>query len=190
MVRHAIKLTSTLEERYLWVDVICIVQDDEKHLHERLQLLGAIYSTAKLTIVASDGDAADGIMGLKGLSPPRDLMQDVAPAFGIFNIVLRSCPLLAHIEGTTGYFQRGWTFQEYYISKRRLRFVNQDIHRQCACAEWYEDLVQPQGTPQYHGEMARDLPKLLTAGTPNYGLLTKFLREYNRRALQRPPQGK
>ncbi|KAH0424935.1 hypothetical protein CcaCcLH18_11255 [Colletotrichum camelliae] len=185
-VRHAMKITNALEERYLWVDVLCIVQDDEKHLQEQLQLMGAIYSSAKLTIVASDGDAADGIAGLRGISAPRNVLQDVVPAFDTFNIVLRSAPLFANLQGSTEYFQRGWTFQEYYLSKRRLIFVNQDIHWQCACAEWHEDLVQPEDAPRYDGEMARNLPELLATRTPNHSLLTRYLSEYNRRALSYP----
>ncbi|KAI8166456.1 hypothetical protein K4K49_005914 [Colletotrichum sp. SAR 10_70] len=38
-----------------------------------VELMGVIYASAKLTIVASDGDAADGRVGLTGISPTRDL---------------------------------------------------------------------------------------------------------------------
>lgn len=68
-----VKLTSTLEDRYIWVDVICMVQDDRKYSHEQLQLMGVICASAKLTMVASDGDAADGRVGLTGISLTRDL---------------------------------------------------------------------------------------------------------------------
>lgn len=32
ILRHAIELTQAIDKRYLWVDAVCVVQDDETHL--------------------------------------------------------------------------------------------------------------------------------------------------------------
>ncbi|KAK6842849.1 hypothetical protein PG987_003709 [Apiospora arundinis] len=72
-VKHAMGLTRIMGERYLWVDALCIVQDDNEETRSQLQLMGAIYASAKLTIVALDGDASDGIPGLEGISPHESL---------------------------------------------------------------------------------------------------------------------
>jgi hypothetical protein len=88
-IRHAMRLTQIIGERYLWVDAICIVQDDEIHMMKELEMMGTIYASAKLTIVASEGDAEDGIGGLKGISQPREFQQEVVPLFDREQIIFR-----------------------------------------------------------------------------------------------------
>lgn len=55
-ITDAIWLTRQLGYRYLWVDALCIVQDDpikEKMIH--LTRMDAVYNCSKLTIVAASG---------------------------------------------------------------------------------------------------------------------------------------
>lgn len=66
-LKHAIGLTRVLGERYMWADALCIVKDDGDQPSSQLQLMGYIYASAKLTIVAIDGDASHGIPGLRGI---------------------------------------------------------------------------------------------------------------------------
>ncbi|KAK2682279.1 Heterokaryon incompatibility [Fusarium oxysporum f. sp. vasinfectum] len=60
-VQDAIHAVRTIGERYFWVDAICIAPENEEQLAEQLQLMGGIYASAKLTIVALDGDSSTGI---------------------------------------------------------------------------------------------------------------------------------
>ncbi|KAH8648686.1 hypothetical protein BX600DRAFT_518046 [Xylariales sp. PMI_506] len=87
--------------------------------------MGAIYASAKLTIVASDGDAMEGIMGLNGISPPRKADQNVTPVFDNEKAIFRAQP--GFREGSSMYFKRGWTYQEFYLSKRRLEYVDRHL---------------------------------------------------------------
>ncbi|ORY54735.1 uncharacterized protein BCR38DRAFT_415228 [Pseudomassariella vexata] len=161
ILRHTIGLTQAIDERYLWVDAICIAQDDEAHCAKE----GAIYASAKLTIVVSDGDAMDGILGLKGISPPREFNQNVTPVF--------------QNE------KRGWTYQEFYLSKRRLTFANSQLRWHCTCADWHEDLIQSEDTPTDQEFLDRNLSSVLT-GQPDFSALNIILSEYNQRELSFP----
>jgi hypothetical protein len=58
-IRDAMVLTSRLGERYLWADVLCIIQDEATNKEAQLARMGAIYSNAVLTIVAGKGKDAD-----------------------------------------------------------------------------------------------------------------------------------
>lgn len=80
-VRHAIDLVRSLGGRYLWIDMLCIVQDDtDDHKLEELNKMGDIYRNACLTIIAADGAHADhGLCGIRELFLPlkRDSGQCV-----------------------------------------------------------------------------------------------------------------
>lgn len=185
-IRHAMQLVRAIDERYLWADAVCIVQDDEAHVASQLQLMGAIYASAKLTIVATDGDAMDGIRGLEGISPSRELCQTVIPLFLDDKVIVRNTPVLANLSGSSPYFARGWTFQEFYLAQRRLIFAESQVFWDCSCALWSEDLIQAQDEGCFRGSRQRDSIANILAGQPDFGELGRLLAEYNHSHLTYP----
>lgn len=138
-IKHAIKIVQNIGERYLWVDAICIVQDDAQHTTKQLELMGAIYSSSKLTIVSSGGDAMEGIKGLEGISEPRKWEQQIVPVFESERVIIPNEFYYSRSQKTIPYFQRGWTYQEYILAKRRLVFSEKQTYWCCACAVWFEE---------------------------------------------------
>lgn len=57
-ITDAMLLVSRFDERYLWVDSLCIMQDDAENKHDRIALMDVIYQKAILTIVAVSGKNA------------------------------------------------------------------------------------------------------------------------------------
>jgi hypothetical protein len=53
-IRDAIEVTKKLGFRYLWVDALCILQDDQKDKRLEIEAMGNIYRNATLTVAASD----------------------------------------------------------------------------------------------------------------------------------------
>lgn len=182
ILQHAIGLTQAIDERYLWVDAICIVQDDEKHCTTQLELMGAIYATAKLTIVASDGNAMDGISGLKGISPPRQVDQKFVPVLESERLFFHCPPSFR--SGTSEYFDRGWTYQEYHLSQRRLTFAKGQIYWHCTCAEWEEAVIEPKKNV-FRSKNGSHFLNILQR-QPNFEALNELLSEYNGRHLSFP----
>jgi len=62
-----------LGERYLWVDSLCLVQDDAVELQECVAIMDLFYEMASLTIVAGDGE--DAWAGLQGVEPTSRMMN-------------------------------------------------------------------------------------------------------------------
>lgn len=128
-IRHAMSFVQRLGERYLWVDTLCIVQDDEQKLVD-IAKMAAIYANATVTIVASGGvDANSGLRGLRGISDPRSLKQ-------VVHTIARSVKAIETCEQRvtekdTIWNTRGWTFQEALFSKRRINFQNDWIRWEC-----------------------------------------------------------
>ncbi|KAK3991450.1 heterokaryon incompatibility protein-domain-containing protein [Cladorrhinum sp. PSN332] len=67
-VRDAITLCRDLGVQYLWVDSICIVQDDDAHRSAQIAQMNKIYQGSILTIVCTDGTHANA--GLPGVGTP------------------------------------------------------------------------------------------------------------------------
>jgi hypothetical protein len=79
VIEEVIGLVPKLGLRYLWVDRFCIVQDDTSNKHIQIGNMGSIYANAYVTIVLAQGrNANDGLVGLAGLTPPRDLNKATA----------------------------------------------------------------------------------------------------------------
>lgn len=77
-VRDAIGITEYLGERYLWVDSLCIIQDDEDSLTKNLNAMHRIYANSTLCLVAYAGtDANYGLRGLEGVSAPRRVSKSL-----------------------------------------------------------------------------------------------------------------
>ncbi|KAH8590651.1 heterokaryon incompatibility protein-domain-containing protein [Bisporella sp. PMI_857] len=65
-IRDAMIFVQSLGERYLWVDAVCLLQDDDAQMALDIPRMDVIYGQAFATIVALDGTDADA--GLPGVS--------------------------------------------------------------------------------------------------------------------------
>ncbi|KAI1350295.1 HET-domain-containing protein [Xylaria sp. FL0043] len=74
--QDTIELTRELGERFLWIDSLCIVQDDPADLDAQIELMGAIFEGSYCTIAAVDAKGVDGSLTIdRGLflSGPDDI---------------------------------------------------------------------------------------------------------------------
>jgi hypothetical protein len=137
-IYDAMMLVAGLFGRYLWVDRMCIIQDDEEDKARQIPLMDSIYACASLTIVAASGSGArDGLAGWT--SRPRQLQQDIVR-------VNQSLTLLVVPEvQETGYRNctwrtRGWTLQEKICSTRTVTFTKDLMFWSCESQDWFENL--------------------------------------------------
>ena len=134
-IKDAIDFTAAIGERYLWVDALCIIQDDSEDKAANISIMDKIYGKAALTICAATGSDSDS--GLSGFRPyTRDLIQPVETIGRVQLIVLRSAEI--HIQNSM-WNSRGWTFQERLLSKCCLIFTKQRVFYQCQEAIWSEE---------------------------------------------------
>lgn len=105
-IRDAMYLTSCLCFRYLWVDSLCIVQDDTADKAEMLSIMDNIYDRAFLTIIAATGqDSSAGLPGLK--KSPRGVRQRIANLKPGLSVT--SPKHLSDALEQSYYDTRGWT---------------------------------------------------------------------------------
>ncbi len=143
-IRDAMIVCSKLSIPYLWVDALCVMQDDEQEKKWQMSAMADIYKGTQLTIAAASVKA--GLPGVRNLS--RAIQQTVdckkitlAVARLDFEDAMKSEPL-----GT-----RIWIFQEFIFSRRLLIFADAQVFFKCDGAEWCEDTGKEH--PQNFGEM-------------------------------------
>nr|OQO21286.1 hypothetical protein B0A51_10342 [Rachicladosporium sp. CCFEE 5018] len=72
-VQDAISGAASLGFKHIWIDALCIVEDDELDKAAQINSLRAIYRQAALTIVSTAPSVHDGMSGIN--SVPRSLTQ-------------------------------------------------------------------------------------------------------------------
>jgi hypothetical protein len=152
-IEDAIQLTAKSGERYLWVDSLCIIQDDGDAKMVQIKAMDQIYSCALATIVDSDGtNCYSGLPGVGGI--PRHWKQFTADLRGIRlankyqNIFASKQPL---------WNTRGWTFQEHALSRRC-------IHIGLGCIQFEsEDGITNE---DMHPPLHKPRPKWVPTGLP------------------------
>ncbi|KAE9375897.1 hypothetical protein N431DRAFT_437352 [Stipitochalara longipes BDJ] len=140
-IRDAMRLVSLLNEKYLWVDAFCIIQDedDTKELH--LSSMASIYASSFFTIVAAGGDNANhGLRGIFERTKNRNVLCDTI-RFQSGQELLAYRSRAWYPEHTT-WDSRAWTFQEALFSRRLLIF-NGLVSWVCRTAIWEEHVKKP-----------------------------------------------
>lgn len=177
IIRHAMQLTGRIGERYLWADALCIDNADHESMKRQLQAMAAIYSSAIVTIINVDATSRVGISGLQGISDPRAQNQRVFP-FGKEEICVRNTDVV-FMPGFQEYFKRCWTYQEYTLPSRSLVFLANEVHWQCQCTVWHEELTRSIEA----GAVNADLLRTLLAGFPDLWSLSAIIGNYNNGSL-------
>ena len=145
VIEDAMTVCTRLGERYLWVDRLCIVQDDPIDKSNQIEAMDDIYSTARLVLIAACGEDMDS--GLYGISRPRHEIQKCEDVSGLHirNAVQES------LNNPLALWQtRGWTYQEAVLAKRCLYFTDVQLIFNCQSSFTYEDACYPPDTVTVH----------------------------------------
>lgn len=165
-IRDAITVTERLGIKYIWIDSLCIVQDDRQDKHAELGRMSQYYRNSFLTIAASTPSATTGFIGRLGRcekhpdSPlPRDLVpldvfahvhdsKDSGVAGKIY--VREENPYQLHEEPIN---KRAWTLQECILAPRVVLFGSRVIwfcqhmtHSDGGVEDWSFDQDDLEGT--------------------------------------------
>ncbi|KAG2120525.1 heterokaryon incompatibility protein-domain-containing protein [Suillus discolor] len=137
-ILDTIQLVRQLGERYLWIDALCIVQDDPKDKTVQIGVMELIYGSSAFTIFAAGGTSAHD--PLPGIRPgTRDPKQQIAKIQGLHLAV----PLILPCEAiaSSAWDTRGWTYQEVMLSRRRIFLTPHHVHFECGKDIWSEDVI-------------------------------------------------
>ena len=138
-IQDAMKVTKDIGLRYLWIDALCILQDDDDDKADIISRMSTIYGNAVITIVASSNSRpADGLPGVGKVS--RSWAQVVKKVQGITLAAAFHDSRLPYgdIEDSV-WNSRAWTFQEGHLSRRAVYFTSSQMYFTCPPQVLFED---------------------------------------------------
>ncbi|KIW19547.1 hypothetical protein PV08_00119 [Exophiala spinifera] len=146
--QDAITVTRLLGIRYLWIDALCIIQDDPKDWLEQAGQMCSIYQYSSLTIaIHSAKSPLDGFLW-RGTVPNslRVSPRGTRPTFWL-QIPPLSDNAIRRAFGDSQITGRGWITQELCLSQLVLHFVEDRViweccHEDCATAHPSEDHME------------------------------------------------
>lgn len=150
--RDAVTVTRSLGIDYLWIDSLCIIQDDPKDWEREALKMADVYSNSFVTLSADDAEDAT-----QGFLIPRDGRANLAVSIaypasassqGAGHVYARrKAQLDAGDKGDGSSFDiahtpdgvnpvrlldtRGWTFQERLLAPRTLHFTAAEMVFEC-----------------------------------------------------------
>ena len=146
-IQDAIKFTREINEKYIWVDALCICQDDPVSRDSQLAIMNQIYKGASMTLVAVEAkDAASGLPGVEPYPSTRDRPMETINGIRFTTILPPLNRRIAELEQREGscWSKRAWTYQEELLSRRLLFFTNDQLYFQCIEADFREDRYDSQ----------------------------------------------
>ncbi|KAH6684977.1 heterokaryon incompatibility protein-domain-containing protein, partial [Plectosphaerella plurivora] len=137
--QDAIWMTDRLGIQYLWIDSLCIVQNDADDWARESALMAAIYSNSHLTLAATASkNGSEGLFKERAVDTFSMTVPGLAPlAASVMRRREHEC-LLNIDEESVDYFEdslplntRAWVYQERLLSPRFLHFSTDELVWEC-----------------------------------------------------------
>jgi len=142
--RDAVSVTRALNIRYIWIDSLCIVQDDLENWKQEAAKIASIYENSFLTFAAVDSPNSNGGLFLDSIIQPAhiDFTPRADPSRATTSEKTQSTAYLLQFLRTRSnqdklhlynapLYKRGWVFQEVMLSSRSLHFREHQMYWKC-----------------------------------------------------------
>ncbi|RPD52936.1 HET-domain-containing protein [Lentinus tigrinus ALCF2SS1-7] len=180
--RDAIRITQKLGIRYLWIDALCIIQDDDDDWRAEAAKMAAIYSGATVVLSAMDSESSTA-----GILKPEGRISSVR--LDEKHTVQRNLPLFHQNVASSPLNRRGWCMQERLLGPAILHYGKHQLFWECRAYHAYEDgRLSPHGGT-LDGDAGRFITlrqNILLPPTEGWKVWYRLIEEYSSRALTRP----
>ncbi|KAI1429945.1 heterokaryon incompatibility protein-domain-containing protein [Xylaria sp. FL1777] len=131
-IKDVIKVCQGIGLQYLWVDALCIIQDDPNDKYVEIAKMTSIYSIATVTIIAArSSSTTEGFLGERF----PDLREGAVVSYRCVDGEFGSVTLVKlseEYEEVEPIDERGWTLQERLLSSRIIEFGSRQTRWICS----------------------------------------------------------
>lgn len=135
--QDAVTVTRALGVPYLWIDSLCIIQENEKDWESEATRMEEVFSSAYCTIAASRGTSS--LSGFLGKRKPRAYAK-IRTSGGPLYLAEAIDDFHTDVEESE-LSKRGWVLQERALSRRTVYFTSTQIYWECGQGIFCETLA-------------------------------------------------
>jgi hypothetical protein len=138
--QDAITVTHGLGIRYLWVDSLCIIQDNKEDWDHEAARMQQVYSNAVCVIAASSASSSnDGFLNIQRQPRPWVALRSSS---GTLNYVCKSIDNFHLDVEEAALNKRGWVLQERALARRSIHFTSTQLYMECGKGVQCESLTK------------------------------------------------
>ncbi|KAF2179059.1 HET-domain-containing protein [Zopfia rhizophila CBS 207.26] len=152
-IRDAFQVARHMGMRYIWIDSLCILQDDHDDVQREIAKMLSIYTGSQFTIsVASASNCNQGFLGKQcdtadGLFRLRIRIDQETLGWALISEASRHWPTIAgHLQPIN---ERAWTFQESLLTRRLFIFTKTTMLWRCIEVKQIQDPYVYDYPPQH-----------------------------------------
>ena len=138
LYQDAVTACRQLEIRYLWIDSLCIIQDQERDWTREIATMGAVYSNALCNIEASHAPDSSGRLffsrnqtRIRPFPVTVEWHQDGPLQFFLIDLSVQ----LENDMKEAPLVKRAWVLQEQLLAKRSIIYSKTQLHWVCRTQE-------------------------------------------------------
>ncbi|KAF2116957.1 heterokaryon incompatibility protein-domain-containing protein [Lophiotrema nucula] len=175
--QDAVRITRDLGFHYLWIDSLCIIQQDRSDFEREAAAMADVYTNAVCTLAAlASADSTEGCRVRDASDPPHAAHDEENVFYQTANLHVGDTMVRLSSKNILNWdfhysdlghhplSDRSWTLQERLLSVRNISFGEFDSFWECRTAKGMGDRPWPQlNTPGDPEEDERPWPTPLTA---------------------------
>ncbi|KAL8863460.1 MAG: hypothetical protein Q9178_000141 [Gyalolechia marmorata] len=144
LFQDVVQLAQLLDIRYIWIDALCIVQDDKQDWQRESLLMGKTYRNADLVVGATSCNNSSESLAAKSFKSVPISIEDKSSTFCAASVSTMGGNI------TWPLHSRGWTYQEMILTNRFLDCDSNGLQLHCQQGILHADDVM--------NEVSRDEP--------------------------------
>lgn len=122
---------------YLWIDALCIIQDDDRDWQQQSAMMARIFQNSYITLAATAAQNDTSGCFSQAVTTTRshrimDRSGGATPYFVRKKLEHWNTPHRAGYESEYPLLTRGWVFQERLLSPRLIHFCSNELVWECA----------------------------------------------------------
>lgn len=186
-LQDAIKVTTALDLTFIWIYLLCIIQDNIADKRTEITRMGYIFYNVCVTIIAETSKSvSEGFLSPR-VTPSPPIFKNFPfwyPNRRVGSLMCRELQYYRHWDQPLN--KRGWALQERFLSPRQLIFSARQLRWHCEEQDYCDG-----GLPDIHPDTelpsVPDLESLHTKSSKDFmQFWDALLNDYTRRQLSDP----